>query len=238
MGIPTKTILLVEDDEVMALTLSLYLQKQNYEVIIESNGNEVIEAINKHEPDALILDINLPGKDGLQICREARAIFDEPIIMLTARDEDVDEIIGLELGADDYIIKPAEPRLIFAHLKAALRRSDTITNTLKKPDALNYGVFAISRSTRSVRLQDKEIALTTSDFDLLWLLATHAGTIISRDDIQKAMRGIEHDGLDRSIDMKISRLRKKLNDDTDNPVRIKTIRGKGYLFNTTGWDQA
>jgi len=236
MGIPAKTILLVEDDEVTALTLSRYLEKQNFEVIIESNGDNVLDAIREHAPDALILDVNLPGKDGFEVCREAREIFDDPIIILTARDENIDEIIGLEIGADDYIIKPAEPRLVYAHLKAALRRVDTITSTFTKHNEVKYGSFSINQSTRSVHLDGKDVQMTTSDFDLLWLLASNAGKIISRDDIQQGLRGIEHDGLDRSIDMKISRLRKRLQDDIDVPVRIKTIRGQGYLFNTTGWD--
>lgn len=233
---PDKTILLVEDDEVSALTLARYLEKQNYAVIVEHDGNRVLEAIKEHSPDVLILDINLPGKDGFQVCREIRSVYDDPIIMLTARVEDIDQIIGLELGADDYITKPVEPRLIHARLKAILRRGDTVTNTAHRHDNIGFGNFSINNSTRSVKLAGAEISLTTADFDLLWLLASHAGKIVSRDDIQKNLRGIEHDGLDRSIDMKVSRLRKRLGDDTDNPRRIKTVRGKGYLFNTTGWD--
>jgi two-component system OmpR family response regulator len=236
MAIPDKIILLVEDDEVMALTLSRYLEKQNFRVITETDGNNVLAAIERHDPDALILDLNLPGKDGFEVCREVRASFDDPIIMLTARDEDIDQIIGLELGADDYITKPAEPRLIHARLKAIMRRRDTVTNSVNRQDSHSFGNFSINKSTRSVKLGGEEITLTTADFDLLWLLASSAGRIVSRDDIQKNLRGIEHDGLDRSIDMKISRLRKRLGDDTDNPNRIKTVRGKGYLFNTTGWD--
>ena len=236
MTIPNKTILLVEDDEVMALTLSRYLEKQNYRVITESDGDNVLAAIDKYEPDVLILDLNLPGKDGFEVCREVRASFDDPIMMLTARDDDIDQIIGLELGADDYITKPAEPRLIHARLKAILRRGDTVTNHVDKRDSHSSGHFFINKSTRSVKLGGEEVSLTTADFDLLWLLASSAGVIVSRDDIQKNLRGIEHDGLDRSIDMKISRLRKRLGDDTDNPHRIKTVRSKGYLFNTTGWD--
>ena len=220
----------------MALTLSRYLEKQNYKVIIETSGDRIVEAVREIEPDALILDVNLPGKDGFEVCREIRGFFDDPIIMLTARDEDIDQIIGLELGADDYIVKPAEPRLIHARLKAVLRRGDTQGNYHARQDQVSYGSFTIDKSTRSVKLGKDEIILTTSDFDLLWLLASNAGKIVSRDDIQKNLRGIEHDGLDRSIDMKISRLRKRLLDDTETPNRIKTVRGKGYLFNTSGWD--
>ena len=114
--------------------------------------------------------------------------------------------------------------------------SDAITSTFARQDSIRHGAFVINQSTRSVMLDGRDVPLTTSDFDLLWVLASNAGKIVSRDEIQKAMRGIEHDGLDRSIDMKISRLRKRLNDDADPPTRIKTIRGRGYLFNTTGWE--
>lgn len=230
-----KSVLLVEDDEVMSLTLAGYLEKQGFEMILESDGNKVMDAIRAHWPDALILDVNLPGKDGYEVCREARSIFDDPILMLTARDEDIDQIVGLEIGADDYITKPAEPRLVLARLKACLRRVDTITSSLARQESLQFGKLDINRSARSVSLDGTEIQLTTSDFDLLWLLASNTGNTVSRDMVQKTLRGVEHDGIDRSIDMKISRLRKKLGDDPENPRRIKTVRGKGYLFNTSGW---
>jgi len=236
MPLPKKTVLIIEDDEEIVLLLSRFLEKQNFEVIVETDGENVIDAINTHAPDALILDVNLPGKDGFEVCREARRIFDDPIIMLTARDDEVDQIIGLELGADDYITKPADPRLVYAHLKACLRRVETITDSRNKQDVLKYGTFSINRSTRTVMLDTSEIPMTASDFDLLWLLASNVGKIVTRDEIQKWLRGIEHDGLDRSIDMKVSRLRQRLNDDADSPNRIKTVRGKGYLFNTGGWE--
>ena len=230
-----KTILIIEDDEVMALTLAGFLQKQGYTTFTQEDGSNILGLIDEHEPDALILDVNLPGKDGFEICREARAVFDDPIIMLTARDQEIDEIIGLEIGADDYISKPAEPRLVLARLKACLRRVDTITNTFSNRENIVFGVFSINKSTRTVMLDSDELDITASDFDLLWLLASNAGEIISRDAIQRNLRGIDHDGLDRSIDMRISRLRKRLQDDTSAPKRIKTIRSKGYLFNSSGW---
>jgi two-component system OmpR family response regulator/two-component system response regulator RstA len=231
-----KTVLIVEDDAVMALTLSAFLEKQGYSVVTHADGENIIGIINEHEPDAIILDVNLPGKDGFEICKEARTIFDDPIIMLTARDEDVDQIIGLELGADDYITKPTEPRLILARLKACLRRIDTITNTFTNRESIVFDIFSINKSTRTVLLDQQEIQLSAIDFDLLWLMASNAGDIITRDQIQKELRGIEHDGLDRSIDMRVSRLRKRLEDDIESPRRIKTVRGKGYLFNSSGWD--
>jgi two-component system OmpR family response regulator len=150
--------------------------------------------------------------------------------------------LGLELGADDYIAKPVQPRLLLARIKALLRRSPvssgsgTGENTApSEPAELAFGRFRISQGTRSTHLGDDAIDLTTAEFDLLWLLARHAGSILSRDDLLQELRGIGFDGLDRSIDARISRLRRKLGDDPENPTRIKTVRGKGYLFSKHDW---
>jgi len=161
--------------------------------------------------------------------------------MLTARDEDLDQILGLELGADDYIAKPVQPRLLLARIKALLRRWPTAgSGGESSPETestaeLAFGSFRISQATRSAHLGDDPIDLTTAEFDLLWLLAHHAGSILSRDDLLQQLRGIGFDGLDRSIDARISRLRRKLGDDPENPTRIKTVRGKGYLFSKHDW---
>jgi two-component system OmpR family response regulator len=184
----------------------------------------------------------LPGKDGFEVCRAVRSQYGGVILMLTARDEDFDQILGLELGADDYIAKPVQPRLLLARIKALLRRapvssgSGTGDNTApSEPAELAFGRFRISQGTRSTHLGDDAIDLTTAEFDLLWLLARHAGSILSRDDLLQELRGIGFDGLDRSIDARISRLRRKLGDDPENPTRIKTVRGKGYLFSKHDW---
>ena len=153
--------------------------------------------------------------------------------MLTARDDTFNQMLGLELGADDYLVKPVDLHIVVAHLKACLRRT---AETPPAIDDLSYGTFRINSTARVAYLGTKEIPLTTAEFDLLWLLASHAGTILSRDKIMNNARGIEHDGLDRSIDMRISRLRKLLGDNADNPRRIKTVRGKGYLFSHSDWD--
>jgi len=195
-----------------------------------------VQRILDARPDAVVLDGMLPGKDGFEVCREVRDRYRGPILMLTSRDEDLDQVLGLELGADDYILKPAEPRVVLARIRACLRRSGGGSTPAGNPDEFAFGKFRINRASRTVLLDHKEIAFTTAEFDLLWLLASHAGTILSRDDIQSRLRGIEHDGLDRSIDMRISRLRKRLGDDSDNPARIKTVRAKGYLFSSTDWD--
>lgn len=228
-------ILLVEDDERLASITAEYLTKNNFDVKIEGRGDAAEERIVREAPDLVILDVMLPGKDGFEVCKAVRDKYAGIILMLTARDEDYDQILGLELGADDYIAKPAQPRVLLARIKALLRRnhaSDWGTDA----ETLQFGAFKISQQTRSATLNQENIDLTTAEFDLLWLMATHAGSVLSRDDLLQELRGIGFDGLDRSIDARISRLRRKLNDDPDNPKRIKTVRGKGYLFSKYDWD--
>lgn len=237
----TLRILLIEDDERLAHLTAEYLQKNDFEVSIEERGDAAENRILNENPDLVILDVMLPGKDGFEVCRSVRAKYKGVILMLTARDEDLDQILGLELGADDYIAKPVQPRLLLARIKALLRRSSSSTSPAEhstetgETTQLAFGNFRISQATRSTHLGDEVIDLTTAEFDLLWLLASHAGSILSRDDLLQQLRGIGFDGLDRSIDARISRLRRKLGDDPDNPTRIKTVRGKGYLFSKHDW---
>jgi two-component system, OmpR family, response regulator len=229
-------ILLVEDDERLAELTAEYLRKNEFTVDIEARGDTAETRILESRPDLVVLDIMLPGQDGFAVCRAVRPKYDGIILMLTARDEDIDQILGLELGADDYITKPVPPRVLLARIKALLRRAGpTGDETSEGGDVLTFGNFSISQQTRSATLSGEPIDLTTAEFDLLWLLARHAGSILSRDDLLQQLRGIGFDGLDRSIDARISRLRKKLNDDPDNPTRIKTVRGKGYLFSRHDW---
>ena len=234
-------ILLVEDDERLANLTSEYLCKNDFEVTIEARGDTAEARILNDDPDLVILDVMLPGKDGFEVCRAVREKFKGVILMLTARDEDLDQILGLELGADDYIAKPVQPRLLLARIKALLRRWPVVANQADgnqdagEASQLAFGSFQISQATRSAYLGTDPIELTTAEFDLLWLLARHAGNILSRDDLLQQLRGIGFDGLDRSIDARISRLRRKLGDDPENPTRIKTVRGKGYLFSKHDW---
>ena len=234
-------ILLVEDDDRLANLTAEYLRKNDFEVSIEGRGDTAEARILNDDPELVILDVMLPGKDGFEVCRAVRDRYKGVILMMTARDEDLDQILGLELGADDYIAKPVQPRLLLARIKALLRRSPGSANPADDsadPDQLTqlaFGNFSISQATRSTYLGDETIDLTTAEFDLLWLLARHAGNILSRDDLLQELRGIGFDGLDRSIDARISRLRRKLGDDPENPTRIKTVRGKGYLFSKHDW---
>ncbi len=231
-------ILLVEDDERLAKLTAEYLRKNEFEVTIEGRGDTAEARILKEDPDLVILDVMLPGKDGFEVCRAVRQQYKGVILMLTARDEDLDQILGLELGADDYIAKPVQPRLLLARIKTLLRRapgSGESGPSADETDELEFGNFRISQATRNAHLGEDIIDLTTAEFDLLWLLARHAGNILSRDDLLQELRGIGFDGLDRSIDARISRLRRKLGDDPENPTRIKTVRGKGYLFSKHDW---
>ncbi|MFV0370949.1 MAG: winged helix-turn-helix domain-containing protein [Azonexus sp.] len=229
-------ILLVEDDERLAGLTAEYLSRNDLQVSIEPRGDTAESRILAEQPDLVILDVMLPGKDGFEVCRAIRPHYRGVILMLTSRDEDFDQILGLELGADDYIAKPVQPRVLLARIKALLRRLPAASEHDNASDQLVFGNFRISQSTRTASLGTQAIDLTTAEFDLLWLLASHAGNVLSRDDLLQELRGIGFDGLDRSIDARISRLRKKLNDDPENPTRIKTVRGKGYLFSKHDWD--
>lgn len=234
-----KKILIIEDDTRLAELVANYLKRQNYDVEVHSRGDTAEEAIKQLLPDLVILDVMLPGKSGFDVCRDVRPFYKGPILIMTASEDDIDEIIGLELGADDYMSKPVEPRRLLAHIRALLRRkeSEIVDESHPESDAtlssrtkLVFGNLVIDKDNRAVLIDNRPVDLTTAEFDLLWLLASHAGQILSRDDILNALRGIEFDGLDRSIDARISRLRRRLGDDLENPRFIKTVRAKGYLF--------
>ncbi|MES9986270.1 MAG: response regulator [Candidatus Thiodiazotropha endolucinida] len=229
-------VLLVEDDVELAELVQEYLQRYEFEVSLEHRGDTAPDRVRQSNPDILVLDLNLPGRDGLDICRDLRMEFQGPIVMFTARDEDVDEIVGLELGADDYLTKPVEPRVLLARLRSLLRRFKQTGNTTREDDLLDFGSLRIEASARAVSVNAEEVELSTGEFDLLWLLATQAGKVVDRDSALKTLRGFGYDGLDRSVDIGISRLRRKLGDDANHPYRIKTVRGRGYLFVPDAWD--
>lgn len=229
-------ILVVEDDQRLACLIRDYLQLQGYAVLIEGRGDRAVDRIFREAPDFVILDLMLPGKDGLEVCREVRSGYSGPILMLTAREDDMDQVVGLELGADDYVKKPVEPRVLLARIRALMRRMNNHSDSDAQPvdgnaeHMMNFGSLHICRSSHTVFLDKRPVDLTTNEFELLWILASNAGKVMNRDDIFRELRGIDYDGLDRSVDIAISRLRKKLEDDTAEPQRIKTIWRKGYLF--------
>jgi DNA-binding response OmpR family regulator len=224
---PIARVLLVEDDVKLSRLVKEFLQRRGFDVAIEERGDRAVDRIVQEVPDLVILDIMLPGIDGLEVCKRVRSKFKYPILMLTARGDEYDELLGLESGADDYLSKPVSPQLLLARIKTLLRRSRRFDNS---DQHLHLGSITIDANRRTVHSEDKPLELTTAEFDLLWLLASHAGEILTRDQISHSLRGHEWDGSERSIDLSVSRLRKKLGDDGKNPERIRSIRGTGYLW--------
>jgi DNA-binding response OmpR family regulator len=230
----TETILLAEDDQRLAQLVNDFLSENGFTVIIESNGQRVATCALRDKPDLLILDVGLPGKSGLDICREIRSAFTGPILMLTARDSTADHVLGLEYGADDYVIKPVDPAVLLARIRALLRRYSPQQEALQ--DSLHFNKLTIKSSQRSVEINGVAIILSSHEFDLLMILARHAGKVLSREFLFKSVYHRDYDGLDRSVDVRISQLRKKLNDDGDIPEKIKTVWGRGYLFVPEAWE--
>lgn len=229
---------MVEDDVRLATSIQEYLQNNQFEVAVEHRGDTAVQQIKSTNPDLVILDLMLPGLDGLEVCRRVRNDYQGPILMMTARDDAIEQVVGLEIGADDYVTKPVEPRLLLARIRALLRHAMRMSHesVVDSTNVLCFGRLSISKNDRSVMWKGKPIACTEVEFELLWLLANNAGQIISRDSIFQTLNGYQYNGLDRSVDIRVSRLRKKFEDDSTNPMRIKTVRGKGYLFVESGWE--
>jgi DNA-binding response OmpR family regulator len=227
------SIMLIEDDVRLAELVSRYLESSGFRVTIASLDRHVASQVYELAPELVILDLGLPGDDGFTICKQLRPAFPNPILILTARNSDIDHVLGLELGADDYVVKPVEPRVLVAHINALLRRGRSKDEPAS--GLLRFGALVIDRAARSVRLNDKSIALSSSEFDLLTYLASHAGEIQSREALFRRLYKRDYDGLDRTLDVRISHLRKKLGEDGDTSERIKTIWGQGYLFVAGAW---
>jgi two-component system response regulator RstA len=228
-------ILLIEDDSRLAELTATYLQQNGLRVASEARGDRALERFTRERPRLVLLDLLLPGKDGLSICREIRRMHEVPILILTAKDTDIDHVIGLEAGADDYVMKPVDPMVLLARVRALLRRAERGGLVSERKPDLMLGALRISETSREVWLGDSPVPLTTQEFELLSLLAHRAGELVSRDEVFRSMRGIDYDGLDRSIDGRVSKLRRKLGDDAAAPTRIKTVWGKGYLLVPDAW---
>lgn len=229
------SILIVDNNPETKSILGLLLQSAGYLTLTADGEEAALALLPRHRPDLILLDTIMPDLDNYQLLRQLKnnpSWQRIPVIIVSARNDDVDEALSLELGADDYVRKPFEPRLLLARVKACLRRI-----VAPAQDRLSFGKFTIDRRERSAHLGKQEMALTAAEFDLLWLLASHAGQVLSRADLFRATRGLEYDGHDRSIDMRISRLRKYLRDDPHTPRLIKAIRGQGYLFSRRGWQE-
>ena len=234
-------IVFVEDDAELGALIKGFLSKHDLDVTLVPRGDIAMDIILREKPDLVLLDIMLPGIDGLTLCRNLHPHYAGPIVMLTSLDSDMNQILGLELGASDYILKTTPPAVLLARLRVQLRQSPVqpATATTEISPAghpVHFGQLTIDPVSREVILAGETIALSTSDFDLLWELASHAGHIMSRDSLLKVLRGVEYDGLDRSVDVAVSRLRRKLGDNAHEPTRIKTVRNKGYLLAPAAWN--
>ncbi|KUE78303.1 two-component system response regulator [Aeromonas schubertii] len=232
-------ILFVEDDPDIGQLIAGWLSRHEMEVILEPRGDRALARVEEVQPDLVLLDIMLPGCDGLSLCRDLRPRFAGPIVMLTSLDSDMNQILSLELGANDYILKTTPPPVLLARLRVQFRqqqRAPQAQAPVTAPQRLQLGGLTIDGQARSVTLDGVSVSLSTSDFDLLWELACHAGQIMGRDALFRRLRGRDYDGLDRSMDVAISRLRRKLGDDPADPTRIKTVRQRGYLLVPQAWE--
>jgi DNA-binding response OmpR family regulator len=219
------TILVIDDDEKLNQLLHSYLEGYGFRVLMAYSPSEGFKAIKKHSPDLIILDIMLPEMDGLEACKKIRKDSDTPIIMLTARGETSDRILGLEMGADDYLAKPFEPRELVARIKSVLRRGRA-----KSKSSIKFGDLQIDYQKQTTHIKNKRISLTNAEFLLLKFLTENPGRVFDRDQLLDELRGLEWDAFNRSVDVLVSRLRQKLGDDPKNPTYIKTIWGAGYAF--------
>ena len=219
-------VLLIDDDESLAAMLGEYLRGYGFAVEARSDGGRGLAALERGGVDAVILDVMLPDLDGFEVCRRIRAKSDVPVLMLTARGEETDRVVGLELGADDYLPKPVGPRELLARLRAILRRR----SGAPRAPVLRFGRLEIDRDARCARVDGEERSLTSHQFALLLALAERAGRVLSREALMDAVRGEALEAFDRSIDVHVSRIRAAIEDDPKRPRRILTVRGAGYVF--------
>ena len=219
-------ILIIDDDEKLNSLLTDYLSKMGFTVLTATLPSTGLEKLEEGTPDLVILDVMLPEMDGFEVCRTIRQSSSVPVVMLTARGEVMDRVVGLEIGADDYLPKPFEPRELVARIHAILRRIQTIS----KSGIKTIGALFIDYHKYEVRVDDRLVHLTLNEFECLILLVKNKGKVLNRDQIIEELRGIEWDAFNRSVDITMSRLRQKLGDDPKNPRFIKTIWGTGYLF--------
>jgi len=224
----TERILVVEDDPRLADMLSEYLGQAGFRVTVAPLGRAALERLSAAEYDALVLDLMLPDMDGLDVCRQLRTTSDTPVLMLTGRGDAIDRIVGLEIGADDYLPKPFEPRELLARLRAILRRRVSGKTLSERP--LRFGRLEIDTAARAVRLGGEPCDLTGYQFDLLVALANRAGRVLSRDVLMDLVKGEHLEAFDRSIDVHMSRIRAAIENDPKKPRRVITVRGAGYVF--------
>lgn len=224
-----KSILIIDDDTELLELLSDFLSNNNFEVLTATHPNEGLELFKKHQPQLIILDVMLPGKSGFEVCKEIRETSQTPILMLSARGAIDDRLAGLNLGADDYMPKPFEPREVLARIQSILRRTENF-KSISDSKTLRSHDLVLDLNKASVTLAGHPLELTTMEFEMLCLFMQNPGVTLSREQVVDKLRGIEWDSIDRTIDVLISRLRSKLKEDVKNPKFLKTIWGSGYRF--------
>ncbi|MEW7312199.1 response regulator transcription factor [Buttiauxella gaviniae] len=229
---PSKKLLIVEDDENIAELLQLHLQKEGYEIVHAADGSLGLELLKQGGWDALILDLMLPGVDGLEICRHARTMTRyTPIVMISARSSETHRVLGLELGADDYLAKPFSMLELVARVKALFRRQEAMSQNLRQDaGTLTFARLSIDPLSRDVRLREQPVELTPREFDLLWFFAKHPGKVFSRLNLLNQVWGYQHEGYEHTVNTHINRLRIKIEDNPAEPEFILTVWGKGYKF--------
>ncbi len=225
------TVLIVDDEKNICELIRLYVEKEGYKTVVAYDGEEAVSKFKALRPDIVLLDIMLPKKDGWQVCREIRTFSNTPIIMLTAKGELFDKVLGLELGADDYIVKPFEPKELVARIKAVLRRCEHSQPDTASSDELHFSGLCINRETYEVYLGDERLELPPKEFELLHFLAKNANKVFTRDQLLNEIWGYEFFGDSRTVDVHIKRIREKIErGDTENPWQLKTVWGVGYKF--------
>ncbi|HLL54100.1 MAG TPA: response regulator transcription factor [Myxococcaceae bacterium] len=225
---PSISALLVEDDARLARLTADYLQSHGVTVTVQADGPQGLEHASRTRFDVVLLDVMLPGKSGLEVCRELRQRSDVPVILLTARDEEADRVLGLETGADDYLVKPFSPRELLARIQAVVRRARGKVGPPQRK--VQVGGLTVDPAGHRATLDGRELNLTGHEFSLLRVLAERAGRVLSREQLIELSGGSSEESFDRSIDVHVSRLRQKLGDDPKKPRWLKTIRGVGYVF--------
>ena len=224
-------LMIVDDDPANSRRLRDYFAHHGYQVSLEPNGKKALQRIADETPDTVVASVDLPGENGLTLCKLSRQHFSGPFVLMSERVDELDQVLGLDMGADDYVRKDVSPRLLAARMAVVFRRMDAASEPKHcHHERLDFGDLVIDNTMREAWLNDEPIELTSAEFDLLWLLCTNAGKILTREEIFTSLRGIEYDGQDRSVDVRVSRIRPKVGDDPDHPRRIKTVRSKGYLF--------
>lgn len=221
-------VLIVEDDNKTASLISLYLQREGYRTAVASDGVEALKLVRREDPAIVILDLMLPKLDGWEVCRRIREFSDVPVVIVTARGEEFDRVLGLTIGADDYVVKPFSPRELVARIKAVLRR--TTVSARDKSDRLNVGGLVLDTHKHEVTVDDRTIVLTPSEFKLLRLLMNAPGRLFTREQLLDALYPLGEQVVDRVIDVHIGKLRQKIEQDPSNPRHIMTVRGFGYLL--------